>query len=150
MDSKERAAEELSIEDTILLLAAGAEGPYDLDPVRVMKGAFVVSQAGRPAWREQFRFRPYDYGPFDTGVYRARDKLVAEGLLRADRSRRYETYHLTAAGRKRVAGLEARFSADADWVERVGRYVTSKSFSRLLDDIYKRWPDFASKSVVRR
>src|SRR5437867_428817 len=54
---------QLSVEDIILLLAAGADGPYALDPIRVMKGAFVASQAGRAAWKEQLHFRPYAYGP---------------------------------------------------------------------------------------
>ena len=42
-------------EDLILLLADGAVGPYDLDPIRLMKGCFIISQAGRPSWR---RTRP--------------------------------------------------------------------------------------------
>jgi hypothetical protein len=143
-------AEELSVEDILLLLAANADGPYDLDPIRVMKGAFIVSQAGRPTWRGQFNFRPYDYGPLDSRVYSVRDRLVTNRLLQADRSRRYETYHLTPEGKERVAELERRFGEDAEWVKRVGRYVTSKSFSSLLDEIYRRWPEFASKSVIKQ
>jgi hypothetical protein len=143
------AADELSVEDIVLLLAAGADGPYEFDPIRLMKGAFIVSQAGRPAWRGQFRFRPYDYGPLDSRVYEARDRLLADGLLRVDRSRRYETYDVTAPGEERVAELERRLGDDAEWIKRVGRYVTSRSFSRLMAEIYSRWPDFASRSVVK-
>jgi len=115
-----------------------------------MKGAFIVSQAGREPWKKQFRFRPYDYGPFDAGVYAARDKLVKAGLLEVDQSRRYETYTLTTSGQQRVAELEGRIGDDAGWIRRVGHYVTSKSFSRLLEEIYRRWPEFASRSLIRR
>jgi hypothetical protein len=38
-----------------------------------MKGCFLVSQRGRADWRTLFNFKPYDYGPFDRGVYAARD-----------------------------------------------------------------------------
>ena len=84
------------------MLAAGADGPYDLDPIRVMKGCFVVSQAGRTEWRSLFDFAPYDYGPFDTSVYRARDALLAKGYLQADHTGRYGSYTLTDAGTARV------------------------------------------------
>jgi hypothetical protein len=139
----------LSIEDVILLVAAGAEGPYQLDPIRIMKGSFIASQAGRSPWRDQFHFRPYDYGPFDRRVYDARDNLVQQELVDVDRSRRYDTYVLTDAGRARVAELEAQFPDDCAWLERVGQHVTSRSFSRLLDEIYERWPEFATRSVAR-
>ncbi len=138
-------------EDLILLLADGAEGPYDLDPVRVMKGCFIISQAGRPAWRTLFQFRPYDYGPFDTRVYNARDALLSDGLLRADRSGRYDSYTLTDDGEARISEITEELGQhDADWVRSIGRYVTSKSFSKLLDEIYIRWPDFTTQSVHRR
>jgi hypothetical protein len=148
MGTDAAAAGQPSIADLVLLLAAGSDGPYEFDPIRLMKGAFIVSRAGRPAWRGQFRFRPYDYGPLDSRVYKARDSLLAAGLLRADQSRRYETYQVTPAGEERIAELERRLGDDAEWIKRVGRYVTSRSFSRLLKEIYGRWPEFASKSVV--
>ena len=138
-------------EDLILLLADGAEGPYQLDPIRIMKGCFIISQAGRPAWRELFNFRPYAYGPFDGSVYSARDALINEGLLEADTTGRYEAYALTDAGRNRLQDVAAEVGDKAaTWVRRVGRYVTSKSFSRLLDEVYERWPDYTGRSLVRR
>jgi hypothetical protein len=139
-------------EDLILLLADGAEeGQYDLDPIRIMKGCFIISQAGRTSWRTLFRFRPYDYGPFDVRVYGARDSLIAEGLLRREKTGRYANYTLTDDGRTRVEEIEQEIDENAaDWVRRVGHYVTSKSFSRLLDEVYARWPDFAVRSVVRQ
>jgi hypothetical protein len=139
-------------EDLLLLLAGGAEeGPYDFDPIRMMKGSFIVSQAGRTAWRTLFSFRPYDYGPFDVRVYGARDALVAEGLLQREKTGRYASYTLTDNGRQRVQEVEQEIGPEgAEWVRRVGRYVTSKSFSRLLDEVYARWPEFAERSVVRQ
>ena len=45
-------------EDVLLLIAAGADGPYGLDPVRIMKGAFLASQKGLPEWRESVLLPP--------------------------------------------------------------------------------------------
>jgi len=145
------ATPEVSTEDLVLAIAAGADGPYDLDPIRLMKACFLVSQRGRPAWKVAFRFRPYDYGPFDRGVYAARDALLAHGLLQADSNgRRYPSYSLTEAGRARAAELKDVLGDDGlSWLARIGRYVTSKTFSRLLDEVYAAYPDFAVKSIAR-
>jgi hypothetical protein len=142
------ATRPLTQEDLILTLADGATGPYDLDRIRLMKGCFIVSERGRREWRNLFEFRPYAYGPFDRSVYSARDAAIADGLLMNDPHGRYDDYALTDSGRARVAEVEAAIGgANADWVRRVGHYVTSKSFAQLLREVYARWPDYASRSV---
>jgi hypothetical protein len=138
-------------EDLVLVLADGADGgKYPFDPVRLMKACFVTSMAGREVWRPLFRFRAYDYGPFDAGVYAARDSLIAHGMLDATHEGRYDSYVVTETGRARVAQLEADGELQADelaWLRRVGGWVSSKSFSKLLDEIYARWPEYATNSV---
>lgn len=132
------------------MLAAGANGPYDLDPIRVMKGCFVVSQAGRSEWRSLFDFAPYDYGPFDTSVYRARDALLAKRYLQADNTGRYGSYTLTDSGTERVRQIEQQLDDRAiAWLRSVGHYVCAKSFVGLLDDIYARFPEYATRSVMK-
>jgi hypothetical protein len=138
-------------EDLVLVLADGAEGgSYPFDPVRLMKASFVTAMAGREGWRSLFHFRPYDYGPFDAGVYRARDELVAQGLLDRSRRGRYDAYTLTDAGHARVAAIEDELGGDdIRWLRRVGSWVASKSFNRLLEEIYRKWPEYATQSVIR-
>jgi uncharacterized protein len=141
----------LDRQDIILLLAAGADGPYALDPIRLMKGSFIVSQAGRQEWRDLYDFQPYDYGPFDTSVYRARDALLTKDLLAAEGGGRYPAYHLTDVGKQRVEELEqALDEKSSTWLRGVGHYVTSKSFTSLLDALYERFPEFTTRSVMRR
>jgi DNA-binding PadR family transcriptional regulator len=138
----------LTQEDVLLLVAAGAIGPYKLDPIRIMKAAFLVSQRGRDAWKKLFSFRPYAYGPFDASVYGARDRLIAEGLLEQI-SGRYDSYQLTEEGRKRVHELQELLgNEDAEWFSRIGTYVTTRSFERLLREVYAAYPDFAARSVA--
>jgi hypothetical protein len=116
-----------------------------------MKACFLVSQRGRSEWRGFFDFQPYDYGPFDRGVYAARDVLLGRGLLAAQLTTRYPAYALTDAGRARLAAVRRLVGdSDADWLARIGRYVTSKSFSQLLDEVYAAFPEYAVRSVVTR
>jgi len=141
------SAHHLDQQDVVLLMAAGADGPFPLDPIRVMKGCFLVAQRGTAEWRTLFSFEPYDYGPFDASVYRARDALIAREMLSVDRSVRHGAYSLTESGRERVANLRRVIGDDgADWLRRIGQYVTSKSFTDLLDEVYALYPEFATRS----
>jgi uncharacterized protein YwgA len=142
---------EITAEDVVVLLAAGATGRYSFDPIRLMKACFLVSQRGRSRWRNLFNFRPYDYGPFDPGVYRARDNLITDGLLTVVRDGRYDSYELTNAGMERAQALEATIGDEsARWLKTVGRAVTEQSFSSLIDKIYAAYPDYAKRSVLSR
>jgi hypothetical protein len=38
---------------------------------------------------------------------------------------------------------------NAGWLASIGHYVTSKAFSRLLDEVYDAFPEYAVRSVVR-
>lgn len=140
----------LDRQDVLLLLASGAGGPYDFDPIRAMKSCFIVSEIGKSEWHDLFDFRAYDYGPFDASVYRARDALIARNLLRAEQTGRYAKYTLTPEGRTRVAKLEAALpSREVTWLKEVGRWATSKSFTDLLSEVYQRFPKYAERSVAR-
>lgn len=138
----------LSREDVVLLLADGAEGGFPLDPVRLMKGAFLVVQRGRADWKSLFNFEAYDYGPFDRRVYDVRDRLIYEDLIQAIPGR-YDSYELTDHGRQAVEEVAADLGEDADWIRRIGRYVTTRSFESLLNEVYDAHPEFAVRSRFR-
>jgi uncharacterized protein len=140
----------LAAEDVLLLLADGADGPYDLDRFRLMKGAFLVAKLGGGEWDELFNFRPYDFGPFDSSVYSLKDSLVSRGLLDAAKPTRYGKYTLTAEGSARARSLEAEIGKeDADWIRSIGRWLTSNSFSGIANKVYSDFPEFATRSVMR-
>jgi uncharacterized protein len=140
----------LTREDILLLITNGAKGPFPLDPIRLMKGAFLVSQRGRSEWKELFHFEAYDYGPFDKAVYISRDALIAQGFLTAASEGRYDSYSLSESGQERVKSLIAEIGEDdAEWFGSIGEFVTSKSFPQLLREIYAAFPDFAANSVAQ-
>lgn len=135
-------------EDILLGTAAGSTGRYPLDPIRLMKAAFIVSQRGPEGHRRLFNFRPYDYGPFDATVYQARDNLLALGLLLAEPAGKYENYSLTESGWAAARELENEVGEDLyAWLQEVGAYVTSRSFSQLLREIYGAFPAYAARSI---
>jgi hypothetical protein len=138
----------LTREDVLLLLVDGAEGQFPIDPVRLMKGAFLVVRRGRNEWSQLFNFQAYDYGPFDSQVYDTKDFLILRGLLDVRRGR-YEQYDLTDEGLDAVEAVHARLAEDADWIRRIGNYTSTRSFDQLLDDIYTEYPEFRERSVHR-
>jgi hypothetical protein len=140
----------LGADDLLLLIADGASGRFDLDPIRLMKGGFLAWQQGPDEWKDLFAFRAYDYGPFDSRLYRVRDDLIQRGLLRLTRKGRYDSYELTDAGHARVAELAGQQPAQAEYLRRVGSWVTSLSFSDLLNEIYGAFPEFATNSVFSK
>lgn len=145
-ETREKA---LDRDNLLLLIAKGAEdGPYPFDAIRTMKSAFIVSQRGLPEWRRLFDFQPYDYGPFDSSVYRSRDSLVSHGLLELESSR-YDACRLTGTGQERVRELEEQLGKDADWLKQIGHWASSRSFAQLLREVYAEYPNFAAKSVAR-
>jgi hypothetical protein len=142
MDSK------LGAEDILLLIAEGADGQFPLDPIRLMKGGFLAWKQGPSEWTPLFDFQPYDYGPFDSRIYRARDDLIRSGLLDVSSQGRYDRYEVTPAGRERAAQLRASQPQPfVDFLSEIGSYVTSRSFADLLREIYEAFPPFAKHSV---
>ncbi len=136
----------------MLLIADCDDGGFPLDPIRLMKGCFLVSQIGRDEWRGLFDFEPYDYGPFDTSVYRTRDELLANGFLESREAGRYGQYVVTDLGKDHLHELVQRgeaTAADAEWFRSIGRWVTSKSFSELLREIYDHFPNYATRSIAQ-
>jgi uncharacterized protein len=141
----------LTADDILLLVAEGATGRFPLDPIRLMKGAFLAWQQGPSEWANLFDFEPYDYGPFDLSVYRSRDDLIRRGFLGAARQGRYDRYWVTAAGAQRTAQLkQTQPNEVVDFLHRVGAFVTSRSFADLLREIYATFPKFAERSVFNQ
>ncbi len=142
----------LNRQDWLLLFLGAQGGQYPTDQIRVMKGMFLLDRsAGHPV-HDLYHFDAYDYGPFDSAVYRDLDVLQLQGLVHVSRhigsSRR--TYELTDAGWEKFAALaEATPPALFALVQDAKTRVTSLGFEELLEQIYEKYPDYAEKSVAR-
>lgn len=139
-------------QDYLILFLGFPEGPYPTDQIRVMKGLFLFSQEGPAEAHDLYEFVPYDFGPFDTGVYRDLDEIRDQGLLTIVESSSTSQciYGLTPAGRTRYADLEERTSLHiTDQLGEIKTLVTSLSFTNLLRHVYAKYPESAKNTVAR-
>lgn len=121
-------------------------------PVQLQKLFFLldreIPEKTQGPW---FEFQPYDYGPFDQGVYREFEKLREEGLAIILNQSNIRSYQLTAQGLGKGLKLIGQFPAEARvYISRVGEYVRRLSFGELVSSIYKAYPEMKSKSIFRQ
>ena len=140
--------------DLPLLLASdmvgSSRGRFPLDPVRMQKAIFLLTQRGSDTWQDLYTYRPYNWGPYsgqlsvDLDVLQATDQLVAEPFPGSQ----YGTFRATPLAEKRVREAWAACSQpEQSFLRTVRAYVTSKSFNALLREVYAAYPQYASKSL---
>lgn len=137
--------------DWLLLLldraALGAQGPEDLDPVRIQKGMFLLGKRG-PA-PGLYEFQPYDWGPFSSAIYADLASLTQQGYLAEERmlGRTWSTYRVTDRGHQRASATAALVgAASTAWLRQAREFLTTRSFAQLLREIYAMYPDMAVNS----
>jgi len=148
----EGSGDHLNREDYVLLFVAIPSGPFETDQIRVMKGMFLLTQEGPPALRSLYAFQAYDWGPFDTGVYRDLASLEAKGLITSESSigSNRRVYRPTLAGRFRAAELARRIDRGAlRALFQAKEFTTTRAFLDLLKAIYAKYPQFAANSRLR-
>ncbi len=125
----------------------GQVGLRPVEPIQIMKGMFLfVMETGEPL----YGFGPYLYGPFSSDVYRDLDRLIAEGLVRAEPvpGQTWSVYTSTEMGRDRARDILARAPGNlVAQLESIKQYVMAVSFAELLRDIYRKYPRFAPEAV---
>lgn len=140
--------------DRLLLFLALDGAPRGLDPVRLQKGMFLDAQESDCGDDEKYTFIPYNYGPMSAQIYSDLEELVAEGLVaeKPAEGRSWSRYVPTEKGLEAGRELLRRKASDrvAQDLYRIKKEVASKTFKALLEDVYERYPTYASKSVFRR
>jgi uncharacterized protein YwgA len=119
-----------------------------LDRLRMQKGVFLLERRGRTEWNTAFEFTPYDYGPYSFDLASTVDQMVADGLLSKEPfpGRRYSRYRTTALGEQVLDADNELSERDLSFVSRTRKYVNTRSFSRLLREVYQEYPEFAVNS----
>jgi len=140
--------------DWLLLLLGSAtkEGATPpLEPVRVMKGMFLLVMDGNLDDPPSYRFEPYHYGPVSLEIYDDLAELVEEDLVEAIPVPGYSwrKYRLSPRGMARYKELRADLAPHvAQEISRVKELIAGLSFTKLLQYVYSRYPDYAVKSVI--
>lgn len=133
------------------LLLAISESTEGLTPVQIQKTLFLLGkERGSLVGSGFYKFKPFNYGPFDVQVYRDADELAAQGLVvilngGTEAVRRYQ---VTPAGHRAAAELAQGASPDAvEYLKRVVSWVERQSFRGLVEAIYRRYPEQRANSV---
>ncbi len=136
--------------DVVLAALAPAQGkPHS--PVQVQKLLFLLDRelsafVGGP----HFNFVPYNYGPFDKGVYQALDMLDAQGLVTIRPSGRQRTYALTPTGQNEGDNFLGELPDVArSYIQSASAFVLELDFLQLVSAIYQAYPDMRANSVIR-
>jgi uncharacterized protein YwgA len=136
-----------------LLLAsdrlASPDEAEPLDRLRMQKGVFLLAMRGPEPWSGLFQFTPYDWGPYSFDLASTVEDLLASGMLvkEAFPERRYMRYRTTRAGERLIDALAGEVSSGGRaFVAATRKYVASRSFARLLREVYKAYPEYAVNS----
>jgi uncharacterized protein YwgA len=115
---------------------------------------FLDAQESDAREGEKYTFVPYNYGPMSAQIYSDLDELLAEGLVEEVpvQGQSWSRYVATEKGLEVGQELldEEPSREVGKQLYRIKKEVASKTFKALLEDVYKRYPAFASKSVFRR
>jgi hypothetical protein len=138
----------------VLLGAPTAEGATrPLDPVRIMKGLFLLIEEGHLEDPPTYEFEPYHYGPVSLQVYDDLAELVEEGLIEALAVPGYswKKYQLSFRGANCADELRAELPPSVvPQIDKVKNSVSSLSFRALLRYVYGNYPEYAVNSVIGR
>ena len=138
--------------DWLLLLIAAGDGQKSIDPVRVMKGAFILTkELAARGESEPYEFIPYHYGPCAPDVYGDLDSLAAEGLIVVDATppRKWPVYRATMSGTQRAKAVAEELDEIwTDYIPRLRAWLDRQTFDSLLRTVYKLYPEYASKTLL--
>lgn len=139
--------------DLPLLLASSqaqqGEEPYPLDRVRMQKAIFLATMRGSSTWSDMYSYRPYNWGPYSGRLVSDLGELVSSGTLTLEShpGGRYDRYEATAQGEQEaVQKWMLLDGSERAFIKQVRAFVTSRSFQRLLKDVYAAYPEYATKS----
>jgi hypothetical protein len=143
----------MSPKDWTLLVIASAGGKT-VSPVQLQKTLFLLGKKLTPTQRHSskfYKFRAYDYGPFDRTIYDHADELRSEGLIlihpEAGSSRHYVAL---PAGIDRADQLRAELEPTVtEYLDEVVAWARGLGFNDLVRAIYLEYPETKVNSVFR-
>lgn len=144
-----------------LALLYGSEEHQIEGRTRFQKLTFLMQKEGNLDTLEPtdtYRFEPYDYGPFSTGLYDDLDALIEKGLIderveEIDNEEgvvKYE-YQLQPDGRQFIEDhlQEKGVEEIVQEAQKIVDEFDGLRLPELIDRVYSMYPDYAENSVLR-
>ena len=138
-----------------ILAAMSAAKTDSFSPVQIQKLFFLLDrEIHEYIGGELFDFKPHDYGPFDSQVYRELEALNCMGMIEISEpsldSYGIRTFRLTPEGYEKGEGFLLDFQDEAqDFIQAVVNWLQGSSFSQIVAGIYKNYPDMKVNSVFK-
>jgi uncharacterized protein len=134
-----------------VLLALEAAQGESLTPVQLQKSLFLFSEKNRIK-KDSYKFRPYDYGPFDPDVYRDAEQLEKDGLISISYAQnlKWKVYTITPEGASLSEKVKKLLPQNLiQSISDIINHVRSLSFQELVKEIYTDYPAYSVNSVFR-
>jgi uncharacterized protein len=137
----------------LVLAVLSTSGGEAWTPVQVQKVFFLLdrkipSGIGGPKWD----FAAYDYGPFDSDVYREIEALEKDGLAVVEglRFSKGRTFRLTSQGQDRGKTMLGQLPGNvSDYIARLSSWLRGLSFQELVSAVYREFPEMKKNSVFQ-
>jgi len=120
-----------------------------IDPVRIMKGVFLICKEIEE-FKNSYMFEPYLYGPCSFEIYSDLRQLMAKGIVQehAQEIHYWSLYSLTNTGEEIAQQIVRKISKELlTKISDIKQTITRLSFIDLLKFIYRKYPDYAKKSI---
>jgi hypothetical protein len=135
------------------LAALGCAADGKLTPIQMQKTLFLIKmEAGQWLHGEFYDFVPYNYGPFDSTIYKDIAQQEAEQNIVTERAgNRWDAYFITVDGKRKATELLNGMDPDLrNFLGVVVNWVKERGFSELLQSIYQKYPAYAVNSVFNK
>jgi hypothetical protein len=136
--------------DWTLLVIAEAD-KVGLTPVKLQKSLFLLKNNLPREAKNFYNFIPYNYGPFDIGIYHDADILKEEGYIETPSA--YGSgrkYNITKRGKQRAEEIHGLLTEEANkYIKRLIDWILPLSFQELVASVYKEFPEYKKNSVFR-
>lgn len=123
-----------------------------MEPIQLQKMLFKFARESGAPKPQQYDFVPYNWGPCSFGIYDDLAELREEGLVEFEPSGLgWNAYRLTDRGAEVLNELRSRAKPELlRRMDDIREWVTTRSFSKLLQDVYADYPELSERSLFKK
>lgn len=135
-----------------LLTVMNYAGDKGLTPAQLQKILFIVSKESPSKPTDFYNFIAYNYGPFDSQIYRDATCLEEDNFVKKLKStgKNWEIYYVTEEGKKVAAQKKELIDEGTnDYLKRLTLFIQGLSFQELISTIYKHYPEYRVNSIFK-
>lgn len=120
-----------------------------IDPLRIMKGIFLICKEIEE-FKNLYMFEPYLYGPCSFEIYSDLRQLIVKGIVQehTQEIHYWSLYSLTDSGEEIAKEIIQKIPKESlEKISDIKQTITKLTFIELLKFIYRKYPDYAKKSI---